>query len=651
MFSIHCRAALLALPAIIVCLQPGARGQERTVAPGPTLVVEGVPAIPLSIADDVRRYTESRSASFVDWHPTRREMLVSTRFANAPQIHHVAMPGGDRKQLTFFDEPITQASFEPVAGRYFVFSKDVGGNEFRQLYRFDLESHRITLLTDGGRSQNGGVVWSRRGDRIAYASTRRNGADRDLYTMNPSDPRSDRLLLQVSGGGWGVMDWSADDTKLLVKEEISVTKSNLWLVDVATSEKIPLLPQTGDVSFDAAQFSPDNRGLFLTTDKDSEFLRLAYVDLSTKAVTPITTDLQWDVERFDVSHDGRTIAFVSNEAGLSKLYLLDTASRRYHPAKNTPAGVIFGVKWRKNAREVGFTLGSARTGADAFVLNADDGQVVRWTESELGGLVPSELSEGELIRWPSFDGREITGFLYRPAAKFTGRRPVVINIHGGPEAQYRPLYQGRSNYYLNELGVAIIYPNVRGSTGYGKTFVELDNGIQRLDSVKDIGSLLDWIARQPGLDPSRVMVVGGSYGGYMTLAVATMYNDRIRCAVDIVGISNFNTFLKNTESYRRDLRRVEYGDERDPAVSAFFEETAPLTNAHRINTPLFVVQGGNDPRVPRTESEQMVARVRQNRSPVWYLMATDEGHGFVKKSNVDFQFYATVMFARQYLLQ
>ena len=318
---------------------------------------------------------------------------------------------------------------------------------------------------------------------------------------------------------------------------------------------------------------------------------------------------------------------------------------------DAPSGVISGVKWRQGAREIGFTVASARTGADAFTLNADDGRVARWTESELGGLVPSELSEGELVRWPSFDGREITGFLYRPPSKFTGPRPVVINIHGGPEAQYRPSYQGRWNYYLNELGVAIIYPNVRGSTGYGKTFVDLDNGIKRLDSVKDIGALLDWIARQPGLDASRVMVGGGSYGGYMTLAVAAMYNTRIRCAVDVVGISNFNTFLKNTESYRRDLRRVEYGDERDPAIAVFFEETAPLTNAHRITKPLFVIQGGNDPRVPRTESEQMVARIRQNRGPVWYLMATDEGHGFVKKSNVDFQFYATLMFARQYLVE
>jgi dipeptidyl aminopeptidase/acylaminoacyl peptidase len=227
---------------------------------------------------------------------------------------------------------------------------------------------------------------------------------------------------------------------------------------------------------------------------------------------------------------------------------------------------------------------------------------------------------------------------------------VIINIHGGPEGQSRPGFLGRTNYYLNELGIAVIYPNVRGSTGYGKTFVKLDNGMKREDSVKDIGALLDWIAQQPDLDASKVMVTGGSYGGYMTLAVATNYNDRIACALDVVGVSNFNTFLKNTESYRRDLRRVEYGDERDPAIAEFFERIAPLNNAGRITKPLFVVQGGNDPRVPHTEAEQMVARVKQNGRSVWYLMARDEGHGFRKKTNVDFQFYATVMFVRRFLL-
>jgi dipeptidyl aminopeptidase/acylaminoacyl peptidase len=589
-------ASSLLQPASVIAQSP------EVIAPAENLVVDGVPTIPAKLAAEVRRYTESRSAGLADWHPVRREILISTRFGNTAQIHRVATPLGARTQLTFFDEPIGNASYEPTAGRYFLFSRDVGGNEFGQIYRYDLASGAVTLLTDGGRSQNGGRRWNTRGDRIAYGSTRRNGTDRDIYVMDPLNPTSGRLLLEVKGGGWGVSDWSPDDRQLLVGEYLSVNQSRFYLVDASSGNRSLLVPDERDtVAYGNARFSRDGRGVYLTTDAGSEFQRLAYVDLGTRRITPLTVSINWDVEGFELSPDGRTIAF-------------------------------------------------ARSPSDVYSLNPRTGTVTRWTESELGGLIASELAEPSLIRWRSFDGREITGFYYRPQARFTGKRPVIINIHGGPEGQYRPGFLGRGNYYLNELGVAVIYPNVRGSTGYGKEFVKLDNGMRREDSVRDIGALLDWIGQQPELDASRVMVTGGSYGGYMTLAVATNYNERICCALDIVGISNFNTFLKNTESYRRDLRRVEYGDERDPQMQAFFERIAPLNNAGKISRPLFVIQGGNDPRVPRTEAEQIVARVKQNGSPVWYLMAKDEGHGFRKKNNVDFQFYSTVEFVRRFLL-
>jgi len=374
------------------------------------------------------------------------------------------------------------------------------------------------------------------------------------------------------------------------------------------------------------------------------------LDLATGSITPLTGDLAWDVEDFSIAPDGRLVAFVTNEAGISRLYLLDTRTRKYQPAAAVPVGLIGGLDWHRNGRDLGFSLSNARSPGEVFSVNVATGTLTRWASGELGGLTSETLVEPALITWESFDGLALTGFYYRAPNRFTGKRPVIINIHGGPEGQSRPGFLGNWNFYLNELGVAMIYPNVRGSTGYGKTFVKLDNGFKRMDTVKDIGALLDWIARQPELDPSRVLVTGGSYGGFMTLAVATTYNDRITCSVDVVGPSNFNTFLKNTEAYRRDLRRVEYGDERDPAMFQFQETIAPLNNAGKITKPLFVIQGGNDPRVPRTESEQMVARVTQNGSPVWYLLAKDEGHGFRKKGNVDFQFYATVMFARRYLL-
>lgn len=626
--------------------------QSDTVAPPEALAPDGVPPIPRALVDAVRPYTEYRSASLADWHPTRRELLIATRFANTPQIHRVRMPGGARTQLTFFDEPVTFATYQPRTGAYFLFTKDVGGNEFGQIYRYDVAARRSVRLTRGDRAQNGGIRWSHAGDRIAYGSTRRNGADRDLYVLDPADSTSDRLLLQVQGGGWGVADWSPDDRRLVALEFLSVNRSRLWLVDAASGSKAELAPRDAPdtVAYGDARFSADGHAVYVTTDQGSEFQRLARLDLATRRLTPLTPAIAHDVTEFELRPDGRTIAFVVNADGLSKLYLLDTRTGAYRQVSGIPAGIIGGLDWHPTLGLLGFTLSTVRSPGDVYVLDAARGAVTRWTESETGGLDPSALPEPSLVRWTSFDGREITGFYYRPPARFTGRRPVIIDIHGGPEGQSQPGFQGRDTYLLAELGVAMIQPNVRGSTGYGKSFTKLDNGTRRLDSVRDIGALLDWIAAQPDLDASRVMVTGGSYGGYMTLAVATMYDRRIRCALEVVGISNFVTFLTNTESYRRDLRRAEYGDERDPEIRAFFERIAPVNQTDSITKPLFVVQGANDPRIPRTESKQMVAKVKQHGTPVWYLLASDEGHGFRKKANVDYLFYATVAFVRRFLL-
>jgi dipeptidyl aminopeptidase/acylaminoacyl peptidase len=624
-----------------------------TINPTSNLVAEGIPAIPASIAEEVKRYTESRSAGFGGWHPSKLEMLISTRFGNTPQIHLVSAPLGARKQLTFFDEPVGSGGFDPLKGEFFLFSRDRGGNEFSQLYRYDLADGNVTLLTDGGRSQNGFNGWSPDYKLMLYASTRRNGADRDIYVMDPRDPKgTDKLLLQVSGGGWGVQDWSPDGKTLLVGEYVSVNESHLWLVDVATGAKREFTPRAEKgVSYAGADFTKDGKGVFYSSDRDSEFKRLFYHDLATGQAKVVTTGFKGDVSGAAQSHDGKRAIFFVSEDGIDRAYLLDVATLTYKPIAGLPAAQLGGGSWHRNNRHVAFTISSARSVSDVFVLDADAGTVTRWTESELGGLVADNLSEPSLVKWKSFDGLKISGFLYRPHAKFTGKRPVIINIHGGPEGQSLPVFIGRNNYFLNELGVAIIFPNVRGSTGYGKTFVALDNGPKREDSVKDIGALLDWIAQQPDLDASRVMVTGGSYGGYMTLACAVHYSDRLRCALDVVGISNFITFLTNTESYRRDLRRVEYGDERDPAMRAIFEQISPLNNAEKIKIPMFIVQGANDPRVPRSEAIQMVERIRKNGGPVWYLEAKDEGHGFRKKTNVDFQFYATVMFIREHLLK
>ncbi|KAM3103211.1 S9 family peptidase [Phormidesmis sp. 146-12] len=637
--------AVVLLPSVMVLAQ-------ETIAPGENLVVEGIPAIPAELATTVDRYTQFRSAALSSWHPTRREMLISTRFADTPQVHLVKFPLGARKQMTFFSERVGGATYQPGQGDYFVFSKDIGGNEFNQNYRYDLRTGDVTLLTDG-KSKNSRGIWSNRGDRMIYTSTRRTGKDTDFYSLEPANPKSDRLLATVEGGGWGPMDWSPDDRQVLAMEYVSVNESYLWLFDTQSGEKKLLTPKGGQekIAYQSAVFSKDGKGLYVVSDRESEFSRLAYVDLATFEPTYLTSQIPWDVEDLDLSEDGKHLAFVTNEDGASVLHILDTDTRKEWTLPKLPVGLVYGITWHRNNQDLGFTLISARSTADIYSLNLGTNQVDRWTESETGGLNTANFSDAELVRWKSFDNKTISGFLYRPPAKFEGKRPVMIDIHGGPEGQFRPVFLGRANYYLNELGVAMIFPNVRGSTGYGKTFLKLDNGFLREDSVKDIGALLDWIATQPDLDKDRILVTGGSYGGYMSLAVATNYSDRIRAAINIVGISNFVTFLERTESYRRDLRRVEYGDERDPKMREFLLKISPVNNADRIKKPLFVIHGKNDPRVPLNEAEQIVATVRKNNVPVWYLMAKDEGHGFSKKKNVDFQFYATVMYVKEFLLE
>jgi dipeptidyl aminopeptidase/acylaminoacyl peptidase len=642
---------LLLLGLIAQAFSPSVSAQTDVVAPNENLVVEGVPPIPASLAERVERYSNFRGAFLASWDPERREMLVITRFADVPQVHLVKMPGGDRSQLTFYSDIVEEAHFNPKRGDYFVFSKDVGGGEFYQLYRDDLASGDVTLLTDG-KSRNMGMVWARGGDKIAYGSTRRDGNDVDVWVMDPADPKTDHTLAKLEGGGWQAIDWSPDEQKILVLNEVSAEESYLWLMDAKSGEKTLLTPKgSARVHYGAGQFNKDGKGIYVTTDKDSEFHRLAYIDLASKQHTYLSSSISWNVDEFDLSDNGKLLAFVTNEDGFGVLRVLDTSTRKERPVPALPKGVISAVRWHKNSRDLGFDVASARSSSDVYSLDIQTGRVERWTFSETGGLNTGSFPEPEQVHWKSWDDRMISGFLYRPPAKFTGKRPVIINIHGGPEGQFRPQFVGRWNYYLNELGVAMIFPNVRGSTGYGKTFLSLDNGFLREGSYKDISTLLDWIQTQPDLDASRVMVTGGSYGGFMTLAVATNYNDRICCSVDVVGPSNLATFLEHTSGYRQDLRRVEYGDERDPKMREFLEKIAPYNKAKNITKPLFVVAGKNDPRVPASESQQMVEIVRQNGTPVWWLLGKDEGHGFIKKKNQDYQFYATVMFVKEYLLK
>ena len=636
-------AALLAGAALPAFAQ---ETPAEPLAPKPAaLTAEQIPPLPLALAADARPYLESRSAGFAGWDPKTRAILISTRFANVSQLHRVEMPMGARTQVSFEAEPVG-GGYAPQSGDVLVVRKDQGGDEYFQLYT--LADGRLTLLTDG-KSRNEPNAWSRDGQLYGFSSTRRNGQDSDLYVMNPRDPASSRMVAQVKGGGWGIVGFMPDKASAIAANYISVQDTDLYKLDLATGTMTPIGDPKKQISYGGGEIGPDGT-LWTTSDEGSDFQRLGTLDPATGKFAPKTTE-KWDVDGFDLSDDGKTIVYIVNEAGSHRMRIMDVASGAVRNVDTLPAGVIGGLEiapWG----EIGFSLSSAKSASDVWSLDPASLKLTRWTQSETGGLDPTVNVEPEIVSVRSFDKLPVSGLLYLPdPARFPGKRPLLFDVHGGPEGQSVASFRGRNNYYLNELGIGLFYPNVRGSTGYGKKFVSLDNGpFQRENSVRDMAALLDAVRANPRVDADKIGLTGGSYGGYMCYAAAVQLKDKLRATQCTVAISNFVSFLENTNAYRRDLRRVEYGDERDPRQRAQLMKISPLTRVNEIAKPMFVITGANDPRVPKSEADQMVAAIRANGGEAWHLVAANEGHGFAKKENADYAFLAQLAFWRKYLL-
>jgi len=622
--------------------RPAPAPAPRTTAPGvpAAITAEGVPAIPEEIVKRLAQYQSSRGAAFEDWGPSGA-MLVSTRFSDTIQLHLVPFPGGRREQLTFSEEPVSTGLFIPGTGDL-IYTQSQGGNENWQIYRLDRRAGRSTLLTDG-KSRNSLGPLSRKGDRLVYSSNRANGRDMDLYALDLATGKS-TLILEAKGSFWGISDWDSQDRSLLLLKVVSVNESRPYLLDLGGSPAAPVSLIQDETKFSCAspKFGPDDL-LVMGSDRRSEFhqlTRLTGKD-SPGAQGATVVDKPWDVTEIEIR--GNRIVYVKNEDGASKISVLGEDA-----PLEVPIGVISGIKFSPDGAQIAFTLSRPDAPSDAYSWDFAGKKLLRWTYSEVGGLDPATFVVPRRFSFPSFDGREIPAYVYSPKA--AAKAPVLISIHGGPEAQYQPFFSPLIQYWVNELGLAVIAPNVRGSTGYGKTYTRLDDAEKREDSVRDIGALLDWIAKQPGLDASRVAVHGGSYGGYMVLASLVHYGDRIKAGVDIVGIANFTSFLEKTSGYRVDLRRVEYGDERDPKMREVFQRISPVNHAEKIRSALLVAHGRNDPRVPFSEAEQIAEKVRGQGRPVWTVYADNEGHGFARKENRDYFSAATALFFRKHLL-
>ena len=588
--------------------------------------------------------------------------MINTRFGNSSQLHRVYEPGGRREQITFYSEPVSGTFLPRSTDGSILMSMDAGGNENDQIHLLDRRKFESALLTDGKSRNQMGVV-RHDGSQMIIGSNQRNSRDMDLYLADPRQPGSMKLLMQVDKQTWNAHDWSRDGKTVLLSRYVSANESYPALLDVQSGQRTDLpLPSNEKISVGAMAFAADGNSVLIATDAGSEFHRLAGFELKSKKYEWLTDDIPWDVVDIEVDPESAQIAFTVNEDGATRLFVLanDAAPRR---EIKLPLGIVSGIKFSPDGKQLGFTFARADAPPDAYSILLKTGELTRWTISEVGGLNPDSFITPTRIQFRSFDGRMIPAYYFkpkrtlRPVSPATGGSdrsnstpvPVLISIHGGPESQFRPFFSPIIQFYLNDLGIAVICPNVRGSSGYGKTYLLLDNAEKREDSVKDIGALLDWIGQQPELDASRVAVSGASYGGYMTLASLTHFGDRIKAGIDIVGIANFVTFLEKTAGYRVDLRRAEYGDEREPQMKIVFEKISPLNSADKIRASLMVVHGRNDPRVPFFEAEQIAAKVRSSDRPVWTVFASNEGHGFSKKDNVDYVRAVEVLFLKTHL--
>ena len=600
------------------------------------LIFDNIPDAPADLAEKLDGYLSARQATPLGWSP-KGELLITTRFGEVDQLHVVDKPAATRRQITFLHEPIFEAALSPDPARsaYF-FLKDVGGNDNSQLYYQRTGQSQAKLLTDG-KSVNGGAIWSNAGREIAFFTTARDGISHDIDVVDPEAGALPHLVVTGDSTAWYPLDWSPDDRKLLVLKYVSAGECYLYVVDLGSGQKREVDPVAAKVRIVGAKFSRDGQGVYLISDRDNEFAKLRYVNLFTADKTVLSEHIPWDIEELALSRDGHYLAFVANEGGTGALDLIDLRSHQDLTPPHLPApGVIAHLSFDPEGKRLAFGYGTAASPNDAYVLDVATNRVEAWTRSEAGAVDITKFVTPRAVRFPTFDredghNRELPAYVYEPA--LPGPHPVLVLFHGGPEAQFRPAFDPWIQFVVNELKFAVVAPNLRGSSGYGKTYLALDNGVLRDDVVKDVGALIVWLGLQSSFNAKETVVAGESYGGFLALSALTNYGDRLAGGVDVSGISDFISYLTNTAPYRQNLRRAEYGDERDPDARAFLRRISPLTNADRISKPLLVIHGRNDVRVPMSEAEQIVNRLRSRGGDVWYLQAKDEGHGFRRQQN------------------
>ena len=582
-------------------------------------------------AYDIERYVRIRSARGADFAPDGTLAFLMDTTGTA-QVWTADEAGTWPIQHTFYDERVTFTEWSPER-RELAFGMDEGGNERAQLYRLDPDTGRIHEWTGMPDAKHRWGGWSHDGEQFAFASNRRDGSVFDVYVQGRDEQGTDAELVYEGDGWLSVAGWGPDDDRLLVHRAHASFDHDLYVLDLDSGERRHLTPHDGDARYGSPEWGPDGENVYVTTDEDGDRLRLARIDLTDASLSTVVADDEWNVDGVAIDRDSGRVVYSRNVDGYTDLTVgafagpetIDTFAE-----PDLPKGVIGGVSFDDDADRFAVSVSGSTVNSNVFVVETETGETERWTYAPTAGIPPETFVEPELVHYPTFDGRDIPAFFSTPDDAGEGDTPVVVDIHGGPEAQRRPSFNGVKQYFLSN-GYAVFEPNVRGSSGYGKDYSHLDDVENRMDSVEDIREAVEWLHDHPVVDPDRIVALGGSYGGFMVLAALTEYPELWAAGIDIVGIANFVTFLENTGDWRRSLREAEYGSLEDDRE--FLESISPTNNIDQIEAPLFVLHGENDPRVPVGEAEQIVEQVESRGVPVRKLIFEDEGHGFSKREN------------------
>ncbi len=579
---------------------------------------------------------------------SKGQLLIATRFGETDQLHLVDGPMGTRRQLTYWKEPITWAAFSPDPGHNaWVYLADSSGDGNTQLYYQRLgEAPRI--LTDG-KSINAMPVWSNAGRTIVFASTARDGLNLDINIVEPDSKTPPRLVLSGEGN-WSPLDWSPDDGRLLVLKTASNDESYLYVLDLSTRAKREIETSKNKGAIKAAKFSRDGTGVYFISDRGSEFSQLRYQNLLTGEISVVSAQIPWDIETLAVSHDGHYLAYVSNEAGLDKLNILDL---RAHQDLNPPAlpapGILTQLEFDQTSTHLAFGFSTSNQPLDAYVLEIAANHLEAWTASEAGPVNLSKFVAPRLVHFPTFDrqngsARAIPAYVYEPSQ--AGVHPVLIALPSEANSQARPQYAPWLQYLVTELGYVVITPNLRGATGYGKNYAMLASGTLREDAVKDLGALLVWLKGQSNYDAKHTFISGDLYGGFLALSALVNYGARLQGGIIQAGIADLPNYLSTTSPPARSLRRTEFGDERNSEQRAYLRRISPLTSIDRVKQSILLIQGRNDALMPLTNTQQLLASLRAKGIDVWYLQANDEGHFFKRKTNREAYLQTLAQFLR-----